>query len=57
MSRPILTAASFKDHPLYFLQMSSTQRLVMLENIHDVNALQQLTNTNIQVTASSQSII
>ena len=47
--RPILTAASFKDHPLYFLQMSSTQRLVMLENIHDINALQQLINTNIQL--------
>jgi len=45
----LLTEAVFKDHPLHFLQMSPTQRLVMLQNVHDVKAVQQLENVDVQL--------
>lgn len=47
--QPLLTEAVFKDHPLHFLQMSPTQRLVMLQNVHDVQALRQLENADVQL--------
>jgi predicted exporter len=47
--QPLLTEAVFKDHPLHFLQMSPTQRLVMLQNVHDVHAVQQLENADVQL--------
>ena len=47
--QPILTDALFKHHPLSFLQMSPTERLVMLQNVHDVNAVQQLSHANTQL--------
>ena len=47
--QPLLTEAVFKDHPLHFLQMSPTQRLVMLQNVHDVKAIQQLEDADVQL--------
>lgn len=37
--QPLLSEAVFKDHPLAFLQISPTERLVMLQNVHDVQAV------------------
>lgn len=47
--QPVLTEAVFKNHPLHFLQMSPTQRLVMLQNVHDFTALQHLSRPNVQL--------
>ncbi|WP_180080024.1 MULTISPECIES: MMPL family transporter [unclassified Acinetobacter] len=47
--QPLLSDAVLQDHPLHFLQMSSTQRLVMLQNVQDVAALQKLSNHNVQL--------
>ncbi|ATO18619.1 acyl-sn-glycerol-3-phosphate acyltransferase [Acinetobacter sp. LoGeW2-3] len=48
-NQPLLTAAEFKEHPLAFLQMSPTERLVMLQNVQDIQALKQLTSANVQL--------
>ncbi len=37
------------QHPLAFLQMSPTERLVLLQNVHDVAALQQLNSPQAQL--------
>ena len=47
--QPLLTESIFKGHPLAFLQMSPTERLVMLQNVHDVQAVQHLENSNVQL--------
>ena len=47
--QPLLTDALFKNHPLAFLQMSKTERLVMLENVEDFDALQHLESDQVQL--------
>lgn len=47
--QPLLTSAALKDHPLAFLQMDSTQRLVMLQGIHDAAAVEKLNAQNVQL--------
>jgi len=48
-NQPLLSEAVFKDHPLAFLQISPTERLVMLQNVHDVQAVAGLSNANAQL--------
>ena len=47
--QPLLMDAVFKNHPLAFLQMSKTERLVMLENVQDFEALQHLESDQVQL--------
>lgn len=47
--QPLLSSAEMKQHPLAFLQMSPTERLVLLQNVHDVTALQQLNSPQAQL--------
>ncbi|CAB1217497.1 MMPL family transporter [Acinetobacter bouvetii] len=47
--QPLLSSAEMAQHPLAFLQMSPTERLVLLQNVHDVNALQKLNSTQVQL--------
>lgn len=47
--RPLLTSAQFQHHPLSFLQMSATERLVMLQQVNDMHAVQQLSSANVQM--------
>jgi predicted exporter len=47
--QPLLSSAEMKQHPLAFLQMSPTERLVLLQNVHDVTALQQLNTPQAQL--------
>jgi predicted exporter len=47
--QPLLSSAEMKQHPLAFLQISPTERLVLLQNVHDVTALQQLNTPQAQL--------
>lgn len=47
--QPLLTDKIFADHPLAFLQMSSTERLVMLQGVQNNQALKTLVNANVQL--------
>ncbi|OTG64164.1 acyl-sn-glycerol-3-phosphate acyltransferase [Acinetobacter sp. ANC 3903] len=47
--QPLLSSAEMKQHPLAFLQISPTERLVLLQNVHDVTALQQLNSPQAQL--------
>lgn len=47
--QPLLSPAEMSQHPLAFLQMSPTERLVLLQNVHDVAALQQLNSPQAQL--------
>lgn len=47
--QPLLSSTEMKQHPLAFLQMSPTERLVLLQNVHDVTALQQLNSPQTQL--------
>ncbi|MFH7765886.1 MMPL family transporter [Acinetobacter sp. BSP-28] len=47
--QPLLSPAEMSQHPLAFLQMSPTERLVLLQNAHDVAALQQLNTPQAQL--------
>lgn len=47
--QPLLTKQVFKNHPLAFMQMSPTERLVMLQGIKDEQAIQSLTAQNVQL--------
>lgn len=47
--QPLLRVEQFHEHPLAFLQISPTERLVMLQNVQDIQALAQLTSDNIQL--------
>ena len=47
--QPILDFKTFSSHPLAFLQMNPTTRLVMLQNIQDLNAIQNLETKNVQL--------
>ncbi|WP_291370993.1 MMPL family transporter [Acinetobacter sp. UBA5934] len=47
--QPLLSPAEMKKHPLAFLQMSPTERLVLLQNVHDVKALEQLNSSEVQL--------
>ncbi|MGE8539276.1 MAG: MMPL family transporter, partial [Acinetobacter sp.] len=47
--QPLLSPAEMKQHPLAFLQMSPTERLILLQNVHDVTALQQLNSPQAQL--------
>ncbi|TCB56348.1 MMPL family transporter [Acinetobacter terrestris] len=47
--QPLLSSAEMSQHPLAFLQMSPTERLVLLQNVHDVTALQQLNSPQAQL--------
>ena len=45
----LLTAEAFADHPLAFLQISPTERLVILQGIHDLASLQKLSNEHVHL--------
>ena len=47
--QPLLSPAEMSQHPLAFLQMSPTERLVLLQNVHDVATLQQLNIPQVQL--------
>ncbi|WP_343595587.1 hypothetical protein [Acinetobacter sp.] len=47
--QPLLNVQDFRQHPLYFLQPDSKQRLVLLQGIHDVTALQRLQSQDVQL--------
>lgn len=47
--QPVLNFREFSEHPLAFLQMNPTTRLVMLQNIQDIKALEKIQNSNIQL--------
>ncbi|WP_180080701.1 MMPL family transporter [Acinetobacter sp. YH12201] len=47
--QPLLSPAEMSQHPLAFLQMSPTERLVLLQNVHDVAALQQFNTSQAQL--------
>lgn len=47
--QPLLTIQDFRQHPLYFLQPNVKERLVLLQGIHDVNALKQLQTADVQL--------
>ena len=47
--QPLLSPAEMAQHPLAFLQMSPTERLVLLQNVHNVAALEQLNSPQVQV--------
>lgn len=41
-TQPLLTLEDLKAHPFYFLQMNSNTRIVLVEGIHDVQAVKTL---------------
>lgn len=47
--QPLLDFQAFSEHPLAFLQMNPTTRLVMLQNIQDINAIENLATTDMQL--------
>lgn len=47
--QPLLRVEQFHEHPLAFLQISPTERLVMLQNVQDIQALAQLTSEHVQL--------
>ncbi len=47
--QPLLTEKIFAEHPLAFLQMSATERLVMLQGIHNNQAIQSLMGEDVQL--------
>ncbi|WP_425918837.1 MMPL family transporter [Acinetobacter sp. TSRC1-2] len=47
--QPLLSPTEMSQHPLAFLQMSPTERLVLLQNVHDATALQQLNTPQAQL--------
>ena len=47
--QPILNFQMFSSHPLAFLQMNPTTRLVMLQDIKNLNAVQSLETDNVQL--------
>lgn len=47
--QPLLSPAEMAQHPLAFLQMSPTERLVLLQNVHNVAALEQLNSSQVQL--------
>jgi predicted exporter len=47
--QPILSDAEFQHHPLHFLQISPTERLVMLQQVNDMPALEKLNSANAQL--------
>jgi predicted exporter len=47
--QPILNFQVFSSHPLAFLQMNPTTRLVMLQDIKNLNAVQSLETDNVQL--------
>ena len=49
VQQPLLSPVEMKQHPLAFLQMSPTERLVLLQNVHDVKALEQLSGPQVQL--------
>jgi predicted exporter len=49
LDQPLLTMKAFDGHPLAFLQMSPTERLVILQNVKDNQAVANLVDENIQL--------
>lgn len=47
--QPLLTEQVLEQHPLAFLQRSPTERLIILQGIHDLEAVQQLSNDQVQL--------
>lgn len=47
--QPLLNIQAFSGHPFAFLQINPTTRLVMLQNVQDIAALQQLSDHHIQL--------
>ncbi|OAL75779.1 acyl-sn-glycerol-3-phosphate acyltransferase [Acinetobacter sp. SFB] len=47
--QPLLSPAEMSQHPLAFLQMSPTERLVLLQNVHNVATLEQLNTPQVQL--------
>lgn len=47
--QPLLSPAEMSQHPLAFLHMSPTERLVLLQNVHNVAALEQLNTPQVQL--------
>jgi predicted exporter len=47
--QPILDFNAFSTHPLAFLQINPTTRLVMLQNIQDLNAVEKLQTNEIKL--------
>ena len=47
--QPLLRPSEMAGHPLAFLQISPTERLVLLQNVHHVAALEQLNSAQVQL--------
>lgn len=47
--QPLLTEKIFAEHPLAFLQLSVTERLVMLQGVHNNQAIQSLMGEDVQL--------
>lgn len=47
--QPLLRPSEMAGHPLAFLQISATERLVLLQNVHHVVALEQLNSAQVQL--------
>ena len=47
--QPLLHPAEMSQHPLAFLQISPTERLVLLQNVQNVTALEQLNSPQVQL--------
>ena len=47
--QPLLRSTDMAQHPLAFLQISPTERLVLLQNVHDVAALEKLNSPDVQL--------
>ena len=49
VKQPLLDMKNFEGHPLAFLQINPSERLVMLQNIKDDQAIARLSSKNVQL--------